>query len=807
MNLAPTTNTTTPQYKYNDNLHLKVIEFLRDYYSRADTKSYFVLATLDDEGNFKQKFFKVSKLYDNPQTIVKFIEKNFDKNLYYSVNTFNSKLRSAGNVREILALNFDFDLKRPITNDEVSKILSVIREFEEKTQIKTTIVKSGGGVQVLILTDTPLYYKDFISDSEYKALMEKYGPDLDGAEEEVYRIADKNMKSILSLLGSVFEEKINEAGLNIKVDSSVFDFSRVMRLPYSYNQKYEAPIFVELIQYELNEQYRIISLINELLEKIVDKYTVEVEGNNVTTKLKVDVNDERIKKLIETIKEFDIYKPGVSRSAVTLHLASLLHKRTNISYEEFEKILDAIHEEFKVEDSKRREKYAESKSVFRAEKKRVASAYWLMQVADMLAKEWNVSREEAKKIILEYHRKVKEVFGIDELDKVFSYFKKLEEDSEKIDLIGKTILNEKDIEQLQRVILNAYNVMKSIKIDNFTFEMFTRYVTRILKKYAEINKDILIRIFKDIENFSVAYSIIDEEIKNDNTNFAEIITKYITYSELKKEEITKVRRILRRVLHDIIAVISQQTAQKIKKITIEELRKRTKGVYIYNDVIRINIEGVGEVEFEYKFGVKKVKVDKETWYVSNFEDNFKKLAEVLYKVYGFKIDSATEEEVKSFFDYLEGIGYKINMELYNIDVATVLYELLIQNIEKYEHYLKLTKQEADYFFKIVNSRDMKKYITIPKPLLERMLQYSSLTEKEKKIVLKSSDKADMVRFANKRLYAFYYDVEKFSEIGIDIVEELNKLAEERASDYAELVNEGLLDGLIVVEKVSGGGSE
>ena len=802
MNLAPTTNTTTPQYKYNDNLHLKVIEFLRDYYSRADTKSYFVLATLDDEGNFKQKFFKVSKLYDNPQTIVKFIEKNFDKNLYYSINTFNSKLRSAGNVREILALNFDFDLKRPITNDEVSKILSVIREFEEKTQIKTTIVKSGGGVQVLILTDTPLYYKDFISDSEYKALMEKYGPDLDGAEEEVYRIADKNMKSILSLLGSVFEEKINEAGLNIKVDSSVFDFSRVMRLPYSYNYKYVDPIEAELMQYELNEQYRIISLINELLEKIVDKYTVEVEGNNVTTKLKVDVNDERIKKLIETIKEYDIYRGGISRSAVTLHLAALLHKRTNISYEEFKTILDSIHEEFKVEQSKRKEKYAEAQSVFRAEKERVASVYWLMQVAPMLAKEWNVSREEAEKRILEYHRKVKEIFGIDELDKVFSYFKKLE--SEKIDIIGKTILNEKDIEYLQSVILNAYNAMKrSVGINNFTFEMFTRYVTRILKKYTEINKDTLIKIFKEIENFSLVYDIIEDELNGENTNFAEIVTKYVQYSELGKEEIVKVRKILRRVLHDIIAVISQQTAQKIRKIAIEELRKRVRAVYIYNDIIRIELEGMGEVEFNYNFTVKKVKAKDEVWYVSNFEDNFKKLVEVLYKTYGFKIDSASEDEVKSLFDFIESIAYKVNMELYSIDVATILYELLIQNIYKYEHYIKLIVDETDG----KNPRDMNKYIAIPRPLLEKILQYSSLTEKEKKKVLKSADKATKVNFAGKRLYAFLYNVKKFSEIGIDIIEELNKLAEERASDYAEMVEEGLLDGLIVVERPSGGGSE
>ena len=740
---------------------------------------------------------------------MKFIEKNFDKNLYYSINTFVDKKRGADNVREILALNFDFDLKRPIQNDELEKILAVVREFEEKTQIKTTIVKSGGGVQVLILPDKALHYRDFITDREYNRLLEKYSADLSGAEEEIYRTADKNMKSILSMLATAFDERFSELGLDIDVDTSVFDFSRVMRLPYTYNVKYEEPIQVELIQYEVNDYYTIVSTIEELLKRIEKKYVVETDSaGNIVTKLKVHVDDERIRKLIETMKEYNIYIAGVSRSAVTLHLAALLHKRTNITYEDFEKILDCIYEAFNVEHSKRREKYAEARSVFRAEKERVASVYWLMQVAPLLAKRWGVSEEEAEKRILEYHRKVKDVFTISKIDSIFRQMHYLEEESEEVNLVGKTMLNEKDVEHLQNVILNSYNAIKNTTtVNNFTFEMFVRYVIRILKKYAEVDKDTLIKIFKDIENFSVSYSIIEKEVKNDNSKFAEILTKYIQYSEINKEEIVKVRKILRRLLHDIIAIVSQQTAQKIKKITIDELKKRIRGAYIYNDIIKIELEGIGDVEFEYNFSLRKVKLNDDTIYVNNFEDNFIKLAEVLYKRFGLKINIASANAVRDLFNFIESIAYKVNMDLYSIDVATILYELLIQNIDKYEHYLKLTKHEEEYFFKIVNSRDMKKYITIPKPLLERMLQYSSLTEKEKKIVLRSTDKATKANFGGKRLYAFYYDVEKFSEIGIDIIEELNKLAEERASDYIELVEEGLIEDIINNNQSNGGGSE
>ncbi|ACJ16869.1 hypothetical protein TON_1379 [Thermococcus onnurineus NA1] len=777
------------------------IEYLQEYYSRADNDTYFFLAYLDRGGHFVQRGFKVKELYENPSVIEEFIEQNLDKNLYYSINTFKSAKRSAREVANILALQFDFDLKRPVTTEELEKIVEVIEDFESATGLRVTVIKSGGGVQVLILPDRQITLGDFISTEQFNELYGKYGPELRGADEELYRIADSNMKKILGILGDRFAEEFAVKGLAIEVDSAVYDFARVMRLPYTYNMKYSEPIRTELIQYNINEY----SKVKEMLDYLLSELGVAnvSDGGNISSNIIISIDDDRVRRLIETIEKYDIYRAGISRSAVTLHLAALLHKRTNITYEEFEKILDAIHNHFNVEPVKRREKYAEARAVFNAEKERVASLYWLIQVTPALAQAWGISEEEAIEKIRNYHREVKRIFNIADVDNLWRHFKQLEEQSQEHYIIGRVVISDKDIEQLRNVIRSAIEIVdEKVGLNNITYELVVRLVIRKLRASADIDKNILVKLFKDFENFSVAYDIIEEELAGDNTNFAEVVVKYTNYLQVDSEKLATLKRTLRRLIHDIDAVLLQQTAQKIRKITVKELISTISAVYIYNDIIRIELRGIGDIEFDYKYSIKKTKVGDEVHYIANFDDNFRKLADTLYKNYGLKIEHATEDEVRELFSYIESIAYKVNMDLYSIDAITILYDLLITNIHKYQYYLELTSKNEDIFFKVVNARDGRKYIAIPKPLLEKILTNSALTEKEKSIVLRASDKVQKANFGGKRLHAFMYNAERFKEIGVDIIEELNRLAEERASDYRMLQEEGLIDSLF-----AGGGSE
>jgi len=304
------------------------VEYLQQYYSRADRETYFFIAALSKQGKFVQQAFKVRELYENDARVREFVEKNIHNNLYYSINTFRTAKRIAREVAEVLSLPFDFDLHRPVTAEELEKILDVVRKFEEKTNIETTIIKSGGGVQVLIITDKTMQLEDFITDT-----------DSVNSEEELFRVADANFKRLMNAFAERFEVKFSERNLDIEVDRAVFDFARVMRLPFSYNIKYDEPIEVELLQYKTVSTIEFVHAIRNYIKKLRLIQREEEKENVMLTELDDDKLKQVAIELSEKLAEF--YQKG-RRHFISLALSGFVRKYTNISEESAKKIIKTL---------------------------------------------------------------------------------------------------------------------------------------------------------------------------------------------------------------------------------------------------------------------------------------------------------------------------------------------------------------------------------------------------------------------------------------------------------------------------------
>ena len=221
-------------FSHNDSSHCDLDE--RDTFFRAlfhdDRNSSYALATCID-GTWRESMHKHSHL--------SFIGAPSNGSLYVSVNGFSGDRRRLDSLRQINALFFDLDChgsSRSQTDNAICNALEIISEAVriEKLPRPTLTVDSGRGLHLYYVLNRSIPYRCSAN-----------GPVNEKAL-GLFRIVQQNLSRALSHLMEPID--------CIDVDEKVFDFTRVSRVPGSYNpaaQRYARLLLSNDSYYDLSD--------------------------------------------------------------------------------------------------------------------------------------------------------------------------------------------------------------------------------------------------------------------------------------------------------------------------------------------------------------------------------------------------------------------------------------------------------------------------------------------------------------------------------------------------------------------------
>jgi len=567
-------------------------EYYRPYYYNSTTRgAYFVIFTLPQVTNY---FIKIKDFYENEDVkkkVAEIIRENIEtQNIYYSMLVFKKpkeenitnklmgdiifvgKGRSKENAMPFLrGLWFDFDIHRPVSDEELSKIKQVVKEFEDLTGFKTSLIKSGGGVQVLIISDDLIEMSALLNKRDFDNLREQKGEEY--TEDDVKQIAEENFKKMMDIISEGFKQRFSEVGLEVDIDSSVWDFARVMRLPFTFNQKYGEPVPVVRLSFEENSKGDILKFIDEIIESDVfnkEQAVIVKDYSEIDAQVELKGKLKGVApQLINLIKEFDIYVEGTSRSAVTLYLAGIFKKYTDVTVEEALEFFETLHSTFQVSGSKAREKIAEVRATFRKNKEDIATLKWLLDVADGLAVYWGISKNDAVIKIKVFHIKVLKTLRIIDANKTTLTELAYRRFREGVDIqkLKNSILFKIDIiptskarfselsDDDKKKLIDTLKLFEEVKEDLTTEELVT-ILYYLLKTYSIIT----IKDFKIV--VKQAFNIKSEEL---NTILQEILKN----SNKDRDTLEELNYILKSILMKRIDSIASDG----DKIQLSELYK------------------------------------------------------------------------------------------------------------------------------------------------------------------------------------------------------------------------------------------
>lgn len=221
-------------FSHNDSSHCDLDE--RDTFFRAlfhdDRNSSYALATCID-GTWRESMHKHSHL--------SFIGAPSNGSLYVSVNGFSGDRRRLDSLRQINALFFDLDChgsSRSQTDNAICNALEIISEAVriEKFPRPTLTVDSGRGLHLYYVLNRSIPYRCSAN-----------GPVNEKAL-GLFRLVQQNLSRALSHLMEPID--------CIDVDEKVFDFTRVSRVPGSYNpaaQRYARLLLSNDSYYDLSD--------------------------------------------------------------------------------------------------------------------------------------------------------------------------------------------------------------------------------------------------------------------------------------------------------------------------------------------------------------------------------------------------------------------------------------------------------------------------------------------------------------------------------------------------------------------------
>jgi len=218
----------------------EIFKFLEKYFGIYNDKNFYIeLRAFGLRGERERIFFEYMDVVQRSLKIAKFLEKNKDKNIYFSVLPRVKKEGTKEAVKYGRVLWLDFDLHDlPVEKDLKENVRKKFEEFKKKIEeinfvFPNLVIYSGKGFQCFWFLSIELSASDI----------------------------EKLEERLLVFFKRIYLQNI---------DTSVKDVSRIMRLPFTYNMKYEKPIKVEIWNFNtlptpstfFKEYFKIVKIIS-----------------------------------------------------------------------------------------------------------------------------------------------------------------------------------------------------------------------------------------------------------------------------------------------------------------------------------------------------------------------------------------------------------------------------------------------------------------------------------------------------------------------------------------------------------------
>jgi len=209
----------TKEFKTKERVR-KIIEYLRDLFP-IEYKDYFIHIRAYDEEKSKAYiyFIKIEDLYNDEERIIRGLTKFIGTHekqrrnislLYNPVSTNEKKKEESKTPAFTINLHFDVDIKKGNERIELTdEIIEKVSKIEPKPYI---IVSSGKGIHLIYRLSKEIDIK------QHKKVSEK----------------------IVSILKEKIKEVLGDNNLTIEIEK--YNPKDILRLPYTYNFKYEPPI-------------------------------------------------------------------------------------------------------------------------------------------------------------------------------------------------------------------------------------------------------------------------------------------------------------------------------------------------------------------------------------------------------------------------------------------------------------------------------------------------------------------------------------------------------------------------------------
>ncbi|AIU69469.1 hypothetical protein TEU_03410 [Thermococcus eurythermalis] len=289
----------------------QIVKYLQQYYLEeqgwADRDDwYFCLTRLNKENKGKIDFyFTIKELKEEPQKIKIWIIENIEEyNLYHSIFIYQQAKRKAEfAIKESRVVFIDIDKQghQPISIKEINKdIREIMQKWFTNREIHYSVIQSGRGIHIKIVLS------QLLSEEEYKRL---------------------------SLLTEIFRDS------NFKVDN-IYDFARIIRLPYSINQESKKQARIVYKTEETTKKEKFIELVNELEKLREARKNTEKEFDDDTV---IDIDDDKLTEVARdvylVIKDF--YKQSTRHNLMFFTL-STIYKYSRITEEQLRFITEEL---------------------------------------------------------------------------------------------------------------------------------------------------------------------------------------------------------------------------------------------------------------------------------------------------------------------------------------------------------------------------------------------------------------------------------------------------------------------------------
>ena len=309
----------------------KIKEYLDFLFSNTSEEKYFEVRILKLNGSPESRIFKVSKtdkaaFYIWRKMNLDFGRKNEIKGIYVTINTSKEIVEGAlkdENIDEIINFPIDLDAfhTTPPSEQEAAAVREAVKKAAEeyfgRRGLAYMITSSGFGFHVYVKLKPLEMNGD--KEAAYREVARRIAEDF---ESEVLKHIDKKYASYVKN----------------SVDKSVYNPSRIMRVPWTINRREINGIVYETLSRVLIKKDGAMMDLSTDIENELSNMNKVAEKLYIENKDSVSLNSEEKDKLVEILKKY--WQPG-QRHNLALGLAAFFYFR-GVKYDDALEIIKRV---------------------------------------------------------------------------------------------------------------------------------------------------------------------------------------------------------------------------------------------------------------------------------------------------------------------------------------------------------------------------------------------------------------------------------------------------------------------------------